>query len=100
MSNDAPRPRTVVRLTTNWYAPSRGGLAQCRKITPLKRLCIGHDCLNDYISSVGAEEVGAMILNWATAKDGIYELVVVNEKRDWETGYVEDWQYELRPFTL
>ena len=94
-----PEPRVIVRLTTSWYRTGKGGLAKRREITPLRRLCRGHNFLSEDVSMVGADCVGPTIINWDTAKNGVHELKVVNEKRDWETGMVDDWEYELVPFT-
>jgi hypothetical protein len=30
------------------------------------------------------------------AEDGVYEVVICNERRDWESGYIEDWDYRLK----
>jgi hypothetical protein len=31
-------------------------------------------------------------------KDGLYTIHMVNMSRDWETGYVDDYDYELREY--
>ena len=35
------------------------------------------------------------ILNLGEVEDGIYEVVVCNESHDYETGYVDDYDYRL-----
>ena len=39
------------------------------------------------------------ITNLDVVGDGLYYLDVINEYRDWESGYVEDWEYKLVPYT-
>jgi hypothetical protein len=31
-------------------------------------------------------------------KDGLYHVYMINMSRDWETGYVDDYDYELREY--
>jgi len=44
---------------------------------------------------IGADEVWPRILNLQECKDGLYEVKLCNEKRDWETGCIEDYDYRL-----
>jgi hypothetical protein len=37
------------------------------------------------------------IINLDACADGIYTVLVCNERRDWESGYVEDYDYQLWP---
>ena len=38
------------------------------------------------------------ITNLNSVDDGLYTVVICDEERDFETGYVEDWNYKLVPF--
>lgn len=42
-----------------------------------------------------ADETIARITNLNESKDGVYQIVIINEHRDYETGYIEDWDFKL-----
>lgn len=43
----------------------------------------------------GADEVISRIINLDECSDGIYQIVLVNASRDWYTGHIEYYDYEL-----
>lgn len=88
--------RCVVRLRTTAWADSKG-LHIKRSLTYLRRQCVGFNMLQEEESAVGAEQAVASITNLDQCKDGIYEVVVCDVSRDWETGYVDGWNYKLVP---
>ena len=47
---------------------------------------------------IDTNETLGMIVNFLDVVDGIYELVTINISRDWETGYVDDYDYKLIPY--
>lgn len=55
----------------------------------------GFNVIAEDVSAIGAGEVLPRILNLGEVEDGIYEVVVCNESRDYETGYVDDYDYRL-----
>jgi len=86
--------RCVVRLRTTMWA-DKTGLHTKKSLTFLRRQCEGFNVLAEDASAIGAEEVLPRILNLGEVEDGIYEVVVCNESRDYETGYVDDYDYRL-----
>lgn len=86
--------RCVVRVKTTTWADNRG-LHTKKSLTFLRRQCKGFNILAEDASAIGAEEVLPRILNLDEVEDGIYEVVVCNESRDFETGYVDDYDYKL-----
>lgn len=94
----APGPvdvsRCTVRVKTTAWADKRG-LHTKKSVTFLRRQCEGFNLLEEDFSTIGAENVLPRILNLGVVEDGIYEVVVCNEKHDYETGYVEDYDYLL-----
>jgi hypothetical protein len=72
------------------------GLHLKKDLTFLNRKCLGHNILADDLENCGARDVYLRILDLSTAEDGVYEVVTCNESRDWESGYVEDWDYRLK----
>ena len=87
--------RTVVRLRTTLWMDHKGFHLK-KDLTFLKRQCLGHNILADDLENCGACDVYPRILDISTAEDGVYEVVTCNESRDWESGYVEDWDYRLK----
>lgn len=86
--------RCVVRLKTSYWRSSRG-LHERRDLIFLRRQCSGYNVLEEDAGTVGAEEVVARIVDWAILKDGVYEVTLVNQVRDWETGGIEDYDFQL-----
>lgn len=89
--------RTVVRLRTTVWS-DRKGVYQQRSLTYLRRLCREYNVLEEDIAVIGAEDALAQVTNLEECPDGIYEVVTCNQTTDWETGYVDDYDFKLVPF--
>ena len=88
------RHRCVVRLKTSYWRSSRG-LHERRDLIFLRRQCAGYNVLEEDAKEMSAEEVVTRIVDWAVLKDGVYEVTLVNQERDWETGNIEDYDFQL-----
>ena len=55
--------------------------------------------LNEEIGSLDVESVLSRIINIYEVEDGVYELGITNIDTDRETGYIEDYDYFLTPYT-
>ena len=86
--------RCTVRVKTTAWADKRG-LHTKKSLTFLRRQCEGFNILAEDADAIGAEEVLPRIVNLGEVEDGIYEVVVCNESHDYETGYVDDYDYRL-----
>jgi len=84
----------TVRLTTSMWKNERG-LHFKKSLTYLKRQCAGFNILEEDTCSIGAEEVVPRIINLLDVPDGIYQVATCNESKDWETGFVDDYDYLL-----
>lgn len=94
---DPPPPAIcIVKLSTGTWSDKRG-LYQRKTLSFMKRLSSGYQVLREDAGMIGAEEVIGRIINLDSCDDGLYRVAVVNESRDWETGYVDDYDYELIP---
>jgi hypothetical protein len=98
VKDEEPKPKTVVRVTTSAYKTQRG-FAWRREVSYQRRLCQGFNVIEDDIGMTGADQVWERIINLFEVKDGLYNLVLCNISTDWETGHVEDWDYQLLPYT-
>lgn len=85
----------VVRLKTEFF--QRGNSFNQQKSVRVLKKQTTFDLLAEEASSVGVEEALQNILNLNECEDGVYHLVVCNELRDIETGYIDDWNFELIP---
>lgn len=92
-----PERREVVRLTTNCWRDKRG-LHIRRSLTTLKRQSSGYQILEEDCSMIGADEVVRQIVNLDECEDGVYLVVTCNESKDWETGFIDSYDYKLLPF--
>ena len=88
--------RCTVRVKTTVWADKRG-LHTKKSLTFLRRQCEGFNVLAEDVSAIGAEEVLQRLVNLGEVEDGIYEVVVRDKSYDYETGYVDDYDYRLMP---
>lgn len=89
----------VVRVTTTWFQRGRSYVEQ-KSITPLRRLS-GHEFyFDEEVTMIGVDEAIPKIKNLHQVKDGIYQIVFCNERRDWESGTIDDYDYKLIPYTV
>lgn len=88
----------VVRIRTSSWS-DRQGIHLKKDIILLKRKSKGFNILEEDISNIGANEVVSRLINLDECKDGLYIVTTCNEKRDWESGYVDDYDYRLVPYT-
>ena len=86
--------RCTVRVKTTVWADKRG-LHTKKSLTFLRRQCEGFNILAEDADAIGAEEVLSRIVNLGEVEDGIYEVVACNESHDYETRYVDDYDYRL-----
>ena len=89
--------KCVVRLSTSVWNDGRGVYVK-KSLTYLKRKCSGYNVLKEDVSNLDIDSVLMKVINLYESLDGVYEVVVCNETKDWETGYVEDWDYKLVPY--
>jgi len=92
--NEAKRNICVVRLTTTAWMDKRGVHLK-KSLNFLKRKCKGFNILDEDCSLVGAGEVIPRIINIDSVEDGIYSVVTCNESKDFESGYIDDYDYKL-----
>lgn len=97
LSEPIAEPEVVVRLVRSYWK-DKSGLHMKTSLKYLKRKCKGFNFIEDDAYQVGAEDVVHVITNLETSPDGIYRLITCNECRDWESGYIESWDYELVPY--
>lgn len=86
--------RIFVKLSTSYWSDSRG-LNMKRSIIFLKRKCRGHNYLEEDVKMVGADLVFKRILNLNQCEDGVYQIIMCDGVKDYETGIIEDWNYKL-----
>lgn len=98
IENDFPKHKNsklIVRLTTSCWHDCKG-IHQKRSINVLRRKSKdAFDILEEDASSVGADMTIDRIINFNECKDGIYQVITCNEHRDWETGYIDDYDFKL-----
>lgn len=91
-----PKPRVVVQIRTTAWSDRRGMYTK-KSLSFVRRQCEGHNYVEEDLSCIGAEETLQRVSNLDTCQDGLYEVAICNELADWEAGYVDDYEYELRP---
>ena len=87
----------ICRLVTSvWH--DRNGITFKRQLRFLHRKSKNHNFVQEDADCVGADETWARITNIGECKDGIYKVIACNESRDWETGIIDDYDFELIPY--
>ena len=89
--------KTILRVRTSYWHDDNG-LYIRKTLSFLKRKSEGLNFILEDSSQVGADETIPKINNLNEVEDGLYEIVVDNDMKDWETGYIEDWEYRLIPY--
>lgn len=88
-----PSKSQIVRVVREgWSNDKLLGLSI--KLRPLRRRG-GFELLHEDATNIGALDVLDRIVNLHACENGLYTVVTCNEKRDWETGYVDDYGYKL-----
>lgn len=89
--------RTILRVRTSYWHDDNGMYIK-KTLTFLKRKSEGQNAILEDCSQCGAEETIPRINNLDSCEEGLYEVVVDQTYRDWETGCIEDWDYNLIPY--
>jgi hypothetical protein len=95
--SDEPPTKCIVRLKTSTWSDSKG-IHFHKKISYLRRKSSGYQLFEEDVGMIGADQVVEKIENLDECEDGIYEVRTCNERRDWETGYIDDYDYWLVPY--
>ncbi len=93
-------PRHVVRLKTSaWH--DKSGLHFKKSLLTMRRLSRrGYQFFTEDVEQIGADEVISRIVNLDECNDGLYEIIIVNQVRDYESGEIKDYDYKLIPFVI
>lgn len=92
--DEEPENICVVRVKTSYWNDGNG-LYQKKAITFLRRKSKGFNILEEDCSAIGTDQVMQHIENLGSVEDGIYRVQTINETRDWESGYVDGYDYFL-----
>lgn len=90
--------RSIVCLKTCYYTDKNGGLHMRKDLVRMKRLSWDYQILEEDAAQIGANQVWGHITNIDECKDGLYSVELCNQSHDWETGYLDDYDYVLVPF--
>lgn len=88
---------SVVKVTTEAY--QRGDSYLIGKTLRTLKKKSNYDFLKDECDGCGVFDALARIVNLHKVDDGEYLLVTCNECTDYETGYLDDWDLKLVPYT-
>lgn len=88
--------KIVVRLSTTYWHDIHGAYLK-KSLRVLRRKSFGYNHLLEDCSAVGACDALNRIIGIDSLPDGIYEVVICNESRDYETGDLCDWDLKLVP---
>ena len=86
----------IVRLSTSAWHDKRGVYLK-KSLVFLRRRCKGFPVFEDDCSQSEVIDVLDRVLNIDTVPDGIYKVTPCNITTDFESGYVDDWDYRLDP---
>ena len=96
--NDDNTPnRVIVRLSSSYWNDCRGCYTK-RSLTFLKKKCTGFNFFSEDLDVSSAEEIIPKIKNLNQCDDGVYEIITINHHTDWESGYIDDYDFKLIPW--
>lgn len=90
---------TIYRLVTSFWHDDKGAYTR-KELRIMKRMSGGgghYPPFHEDLGNCGAKSPIERIINLHEVDDGLYTLVTTNERRDWESGCVDDWDYLLVP---
>lgn len=91
--------RCVFRLQTSYWKDQRG-IHMRKSLTFMRRRSnTDNPIILEDADMVGADEVWPRLTNLDSLKDGLYVIQTCNERRDWESGLIEDYDYRLVPYS-
>jgi hypothetical protein len=89
----------VVRVKTSVWADKKG-LHTRRDVLYMNRLSSGYNILQEEMSATNdAEYVAHLLLNLNNIEDGLYAVQRTNCSHDFETGYIDSYDFKLVPFS-
>ena len=88
--------RCVIRLRTSTWVTEKGLHAKT-DLMFMRRKSKGFNLLEEEAIAIGSDEVIQRITNLADCEDGLYEVRTCNEREDWETGCIDDYDFNLVP---
>ena len=97
LDNKQEKNEQVVRLATSAWKDKQG-IHLKRSLLFQRRKSSGFQILEDDVDMVGASETLARIENLSKCEDGLYKVITCNERKDWETGMVDDYDFRLVPY--
>lgn len=86
----------VVKLRTSAWRDRRGVHIK-RSLLIVRRQSGTFPILDQDATESGAAEVFERITNLDNLPDGLYVVAICNEHRDWEGGFIDDYDYRLDP---
>lgn len=87
----------VVKVSRSYY--KRGKTYCCSiNITPMRSLSNGEFNFDDEISQSDVESTLDLIENLHDVEDGYYQVIYTNISRDFESGYIDDYNLKLIPY--
>jgi len=87
----------VVRIRTTMWSDRRGVYIK-KELTYLRKQSEGFNILKEDLDALSSKDVVMRILNLDECEDGVYKVVFCNESRDYETGFIDDYDYRLVKF--
>jgi len=94
---EQPEDRCIVRISTSSWRDKRG-IHTRKDINYLRKRCLRYNILEEDANQADVGDIADRILNLYEVEDGIYEVITCNESRDYETGYIDDYDYKLIPY--
>ena len=103
--------RTFVRLSTSYWSDDRGiytkkslrylrrkGAKGKKRTLDYKGIPDSFNFIEEDVNCIGPKETLDLIRNLRDCDDGVYEVVFCSVSTDWETGYVDMYEYKLIPY--
>ena len=99
ISQEKREDRCVVRLTTSFFKSGSRVVMQ-KSLNVLKKMSVGFNIMDEDVSMSGVEDFFDNLTNINDCPDGIYLVSTCNESTDWESGFLDDYDYVLIPYQV
>ena len=95
LDSGKPDNVTVIKVKRNYYRNKKKEFVLETKLTIQRRSSSGHQLIEEDCDNTSCQDVIDRIRNLNDMPDGLYHLITVNLSHDFESGYLDDWDYKL-----
>jgi hypothetical protein len=89
-------PKIRFKCYKTFYLDKNNNINARTEMRLLRRESCIYGWIDDFFLNIDAEALQAMFTGRELKHGCVYEVVIINEQKDYETGVVDDWDYDFK----